>query len=56
MPATVNSTVGSCGMRLAEGTTWWPRSAKKPVKAVRSSSAVRGVVMAAVSLPRLYIR
>ena len=33
MPATVNSTVGSCGIRLADGTTWWPRSAKKPVNA-----------------------
>ena len=42
MPATVNSTVGSCGMRLADGTTVWPRSAKNPVKAWRSSLAVRG--------------
>ena len=40
MPATVNSTVGSCGMRLAEGTIVCPRSAKKPVKARRNSFAV----------------
>ena len=33
MPATVNSTVGSCGMRLADGTIVWARSAKKPAKA-----------------------
>ena len=59
MPATVNSTVGSCGMRLADGTTVWPVSAKKSVKAERSSSAVRwveGVLMQRSSLPRLYIR
>ena len=42
IPATVNSTVGSCGIRLADGTTAWSRSAKKPVKDRRSSLAVRG--------------
>ena len=26
MPATVNSTVGSCGIRLADGTSVWPRA------------------------------
>ena len=36
MPATVNSTVGSCGMRLAEGTTAWALAAKKSRKAERS--------------------
>ena len=40
MPATVNSTVGSCGIRLADGTIVWSRSAKKPVKARRNSFAV----------------
>ena len=40
MPATVNSTVGSCGMTLADGTIVWSRSAKKPVKARRNSFAV----------------
>ena len=44
MPATVNRTVGSCGIRLADGTTVWSRSAKKPVKDRRSSLAVRGGV------------
>src|SRR5580704_16501060 len=33
IPAIVKRTEGSCGMRLAEGTTTWPRSAKKRVKA-----------------------
>src|SRR4051812_40190990 len=42
MPATVNSTVGSCGMRLADGTTLCPFAAKKSEKARRSSLAVRG--------------
>jgi hypothetical protein len=42
MPATVNSTVGSCGISDAEGTAVWPRAAKNPVKASRSSLAVRG--------------
>src|SRR6476646_9589649 len=42
MPATVNSTVGSCGIRLADGTTVWPRAAKNSRKVARSSSAVRG--------------
>ncbi len=36
MPAMVNRTVGSCGMRLADGTGVWPRSSKKPVKARRT--------------------
>src|SRR5690348_10851500 len=40
MPATVNSTVGSCGMRLADGTIVWPRAAKNPVNALRRSAAV----------------
>ena len=39
MPAMVNRTVGSCGMRLAEGTIWCPRSAKKRVKAALSPLA-----------------
>ena len=42
IPATVNSTVGSCGIRLADGTTVWSRSAKKPVNDRRSSLAVVG--------------
>ena len=33
MPAIVKRTEGSCGIRLAEGTMAWPRSAKKRVKA-----------------------
>ena len=33
IPAMVNSTVGSWGMRLAEGTGVWPRSTKNRVKA-----------------------
>ena len=36
IPAIVNRTVGSCGIRLADGTTSWPRLAKYPVKAARS--------------------
>ena len=28
MPATVNNTVGSCGIRLADGTTVWSLAAK----------------------------
>ena len=36
MPATVNSTVGSCGMRLAEGTAVWPFATKKSRKVERS--------------------
>jgi hypothetical protein len=43
IPATVNNKVGSCGMRLAEGTTVWPRSLKKPENAERNWSALRGV-------------
>ena len=39
MPAMVKSTEGSCGMRLADGTTVWPRSAKKRVKAALSPLA-----------------
>ena len=39
MPAMVKSTDGSCGIRLADGTTVWPRSAKKRVKAARSPLA-----------------
>ncbi len=35
MPAMVNSTVGSWGMRLADGTAVCPRSTKKRVKASR---------------------
>src|SRR5947209_9979847 len=42
MPAFVNSSVRSCGIRLAEGTTVCPRDAKKSTKAARSSSAERG--------------
>ena len=42
MPATLNSTVGSCGIRLADGTGVWPRAAKKSMNDWRSSSAVRG--------------
>ena len=42
MPATLNSTVGSCGIRLADGTGVWPRAAKKSRNDWRSSSAVRG--------------
>ena len=34
MPATVNSTVGSCGIRLADGTTVWARAAKKSSEGV----------------------
>ena len=30
MPAMVNRTVGSWGIRLADGTAAWPRSTKKP--------------------------
>ena len=40
MPATVNRTVLSCGIRLALGTSVWPRATKKSRKAARSSSAV----------------
>ena len=39
MPAMVKRTEGSCGIRLAEGTMLWPRSAKKRVKAARSPLA-----------------
>src|ERR1700733_1393342 len=39
MPAIVNRTEGSCGIRLAEGTMVWPLSAKKRVKAARSPLA-----------------
>src|SRR6185437_2686486 len=39
MPAMVKSTEGSCGIRLAEGTTAWSRSAKKRVKAALSPLA-----------------
>ena len=39
MPAMVKRTEGSCGMRLADGTTAWPRSAKKRVKAALSPLA-----------------
>ena len=40
IPALVNSGArGCCGIRLAEGTTSWPRAAKNPVKAARSWSA-----------------
>ena len=42
IPATLNSTVGSWGIRLAEGTSVWPRSTKKSRKDWRSWSAVRG--------------
>ena len=42
MPATVNSSVLSTGITLADGTSVWPRSAKKSTKARRSSSAVVG--------------
>ena len=42
MPATLNSTVGSCGIRLADGTGVWSRAAKKSMNDWRSSSAVRG--------------
>ena len=45
MPATVNSTVGSCGIRLADGTGVWPVAAKKSMNDWRSSSAVRGGVL-----------
>ena len=36
MPAMVKRTVGSCGMRLADGTAVWPRSIKNLVKEFRS--------------------
>jgi hypothetical protein len=36
MPAIVNSTEGSLGTRLADGTTWWARSAKNPRNDERS--------------------
>ena len=39
MPAMVKRTVGSCGIRLADGTTAWSRSAKKRVKAALSPLA-----------------
>src|SRR3954452_11937317 len=42
MPAFVNSSVSSCGIRLDDGTGVWPRAAKNSRKAARSSSAVRG--------------
>jgi len=42
MPATVNSTVGSWGIRLAESTATCWRSVKKFVNARRSSFAVVG--------------
>src|SRR5438552_5168328 len=42
MPAFVKSSVRSCGIRLADGTTVCPRDAKKSTKAARSSSAERG--------------
>ena len=35
IPAMVNRTVGSCGMRLADGTAVWPRSTKNRVNASR---------------------
>jgi len=44
MPATVNNKVGSCGIRLADGTTVCPLSAKKPENAPRSASAERGIL------------
>ena len=40
MPATVNSSVGSWGIRLADGWWVWPRSTKKSTKALRTSAAV----------------
>ena len=40
MPATVNNSVGSCGMRLADGTTEWACEAKYPLNACLRSSAV----------------
>ncbi len=42
IPATLNRTVGSCGIRLADGTAACPRSTKKSMNDWRSSSAVRG--------------
>src|SRR5262245_37758076 len=42
MPAFVNSSVSSWGIRLDDATGVCPRCAKKSRKAARSSSAVRG--------------
>src|SRR6478752_1101896 len=42
MPALVNRSVSSCGIRLEDATGVWPRDAKKSRNAERSSSAVRG--------------
>src|SRR5436309_9299412 len=44
MPATVNSTVLSTGIVLADGTIVWSRAAQKSYHALRSPSAVRGLV------------
>ena len=44
IPATLNSSVGSCGIRLADGTNVWSRAMKKSMNDWRSSSAVRGGV------------
>src|SRR5688500_15943645 len=44
MPATVNSTVWSCGMRLELGTCVWPRSTKKSTKALRREAAEASIV------------
>ena len=54
MPAMVNSTDGSWGMRLAEGTGVWPRSTKNRVNAARrwsASIAVPGVTTSDLSCP-----
>src|SRR5262245_52636073 len=52
MPATVNRTVLSCGMRLALGTSVWSRATKKSRNVWRSWSAVIAVMGTARLLPR----
>ena len=50
MPATLKSTVGSCGIRLAEGTRVWSLAAKKSRKESRSWSAFIDGVISRASL------
>ena len=50
MPATLNNTVGSCGMRLADGTRVWSLAAKKSRKESRSWSAFIDGVISRTSL------
>ena len=50
IPAIVKRTDGSCGMRLADGTTVWSFAAKKSRKESRNWSAFSGTVISRASL------